>query len=316
MEGRSDVLSSDIRTSIVIRMSSRSKEASRAAASGQRGEVRVDGVRIVYETWGEGPALVCCHAFAVDRTMWDLQRARFSESHRLITFDQRGCGESDHPAVEPGKPDPYTIDTFADDLRGILDDLGIERASVLGLSMGAATALRFAIRWPERVERLVLASAMASRLPDEIIERAQKVVQVLEADGLAEAYRMYFGGPLFDGIADRGEGAVDLERLARNATPDGFVGCFRVTIDRPSVVDGLHRITAPTLVLVGANDVHYLQDAELMSRAIPEARKVILDGVGHAMSAEAPEVFADEVLGFLSSPGPGVPKSLARPPSI
>lgn len=285
-------------------MSSSFADASRTPGTGQVGEVRVGGVRIVYEASGEGPALVCCHAFAVDRTMWDLQRARFARSHRVITFDQRGCGESDHPAVEPGKPDPYTIDTFAEDLRGVLDDLRIERASILGLSMGAATALRFATRWPDRVHRLVLASAMASRLPDEIIARAQKVVRVLDADGLAEAYRLYFGGPLFDGLAERGEGAVDLERMARNATPDGFRGCFRVTIDRPSVVEDLHRITAPTLVLVGANDVHYLEDAELMSKTIPDARKVILDGVGHAMNAEAPDAFADEVLGFLSSSRP------------
>jgi pimeloyl-ACP methyl ester carboxylesterase len=66
----------------------------------------------------------------------------------------------------------------------------------------------------------------------------------------------------------------------------------------------LHRITAPSLVLVGANDIHYLEEAELMSGEIPHARKVILDGVGHAMSAEAPELFADEVLGFISSPDP------------
>jgi pimeloyl-ACP methyl ester carboxylesterase len=268
------------------------------------GETDVDGVRIVYETLGDGPPLVCCHAFAVDRTMWNLQRDRFSESHRLITFDQRGSGQSDHPSCVAGEPDPYTIDTFANDLRGVLDHLGIEKARILGLSMGAATALRFATRWPERVDRLVLTSAMASRLPDEIIERAQKVLRILEAEGVAEAYRLYFGGPLFDGLGEHGAAGIDLEGIARNATLDGFRGCFRVTIDRPSVVDQLHRITAPSLVLVGANDIHYLEEAELMSGEIPHARKVILDGVGHAMSAEAPELFADEVLGFISSPDP------------
>jgi len=265
-----------------------------------RGEARVDGVRIAYETRGSGPALVCCHAFAVDRSMWDVQHAPFSRSHRLITFDQRGSGESEHPVATEGVPDPYTVDTFAEDLRGVLDDLGIERARILGFSMGAATALRFATLWPQRVERLVLASAMASRLPDEIIERAQKVLDVLERDGMQQAYRFYFGGPLFDGLAESDGPGMDLDRIARGATPRGFRGCFGVTINRPSMVSDLHRIVAPTLILVGGNDVHYLEDAELMARRIPDARKVVLDGLGHAMSREAPQVFADEVLGFLS----------------
>lgn len=269
-------------------------------AAGEHAEIRIGGVRIAYETCGSGPPLVCCHAFAVDRTMWNLQRARFAESHQLITFDQRGCGESDHPALEPGKPDPYTIDRFADDLRGVLDALGIQRARILGLSMGAATALRFAILWPERVEKLILASAMASRLPEEIIQRAQKIIQVLEKDGVGQAYRVYFGGPLFSGLAERRDGGIDLERMARHATPEGFRGCFRVTIGRPSVVDNLHRITAPTLILVGEKDIHYLDDAELMADRIPNARREIMHGTGHAMSVEAPELFADEVLRFLT----------------
>ena len=68
------------------------------------------------------------------------------------------------------------------------------------------------------------------------------------------------------------------------------------------LVDDLHRITAPTLILVGENDVHYLSDAELMADTIPDARREILRGVGHAMSVEAPELFADQVLRFLTAP--------------
>jgi pimeloyl-ACP methyl ester carboxylesterase len=136
-------------------------------------------MRIVHESWGAGPALVCCHAFAVDRKMWEPQILRFSQTHRLVTFDQRGSGESDHPVPVAGEADPYNIDAFADDLRGVLDDLGIPRARILGLSMGGATALRFAARWPERVEGLVLASTMASRLPEAFIERAKVVERVL-----------------------------------------------------------------------------------------------------------------------------------------
>jgi len=268
--------------------------------AGVRGDADAGGVRIAYEHWGRGPALVCCHAFAVDRSMWASQRASFAAGHRLVTFDQRGSGDSDHPVPRAGEPDPYTIDTFAEDLRVVLDDLGIETARILGLSMGAATALRFATRWPERVERLVLASAMASRLPEEIIERARAVEQVLARDGLQAAYRFYFGGSLFKGVAEQDGPNSPFEGLAAKATPHGFSGCYRVTIDRPSMVEELHRIQAPTLILVGERDVHYLDDAELMARRIPRATKVVVPGVGHAMSIEAPDAFADEVTRFLT----------------
>lgn len=263
---------------------------------------RADGVRIAYDSMGAGPPLVLCHAFAVDRTMWDLHRARFAEHHRLLRFDQRGSGESDHPNDAPRDDDPYTLDGFADDLRAVLDDAGVERASVLGFSMGAATALRFAIRWPERVDRLVLASAMASRLPQAIIDRARKVERVLDEDGLEAAYQFYFGGALFEGIPDSGKLGPELSGALGRATPHGFRGCYRVTIDRPSMAGELNRITAPTLVLVGEYDVHYLEEAELMAERIVEAERVVVSGVGHAMSVEAPERFGDEVLRFLGAP--------------
>jgi pimeloyl-ACP methyl ester carboxylesterase len=262
-------------------------------------EVQIDGVRIAYESMGQGPALICCHAFAADRTMWRPQIERFSQSHRLITFDQRGSGASDHPSHVEGEADPYTIDTFADDVRAILDDLEIERARVLGLSMGAASAMRFAIRWPERVEKLVLASSMASRLPEKIIERSKAVLDVLEREGLEETYRFYFSGPLFRGVNQGGELPSMLATFAARATPQGFKGCYRVTIDRPSMADELHRITAPTLILVGEHDAHYLDEADLMKQRIPKAEKVVVPGVGHAMSTEAPDLFSDEVLRFL-----------------
>jgi pimeloyl-ACP methyl ester carboxylesterase len=233
--------------------------------------------------------------------MWQPQLARFARTHRVVTFDQRGSGESDHPVPIVGEPDPYTIDTFAEDLRGVLDDLDIPRARILGLSMGGATALRFATRWPERVEGLVLASTMASRLPDEIIERAKRVEQVLARDGLREAYRFYFGGPLFEQVPRDGRSDAMFEMLAAGATPHGFLGSYAVTIDRPSMIEELDRIHAPTLILVGERDTPYLEEAEAMARRIPRARKVIMEGLGHAMNVEAPEEFANEVTRFLAS---------------
>ena len=271
------------------------------AAESVRGYAQVSGVRIVHESRGAGPALVCCHAFAVDRIMWQPQLARFAWTHQVVTFDQRGSGESDHPVPVAGDPNPYTIDTFAEDLRGVLDALAIPRARILGLSMGGATALRFATRWPERVDGLILASTMASRLPEEIIERSKLVEQVLARDGLREAFRFYFGGPLFEQVPRDSRAEAMAEMWAARATPHGFLGSYAVTIDRPSMIEDLDRIQAPTLILVGERDTLYRDEAETMARRIPSARKVIMKGLGHAMSVEDPEAFADEVTRFLAS---------------
>lgn len=265
----------------------------------QQYETRVNGVSIAYQVSGSGPPLVCCHAMGWDHTLWDNIRGALSKRHTLITLDQRGCGASEHPPLAHGDANPYTVDTFADDLEGVLDELGLQQANILGFSMGAVAALRLATRAPERVERLVLASAMASRLPEPIIERARKVAQMVETDGLAQTYRFYFSGPLFEGVPRTPAFNQQLDACVRWATPHGFLGCFGVTIDRPSMADDLHEISAPTLILVGERDVHYLDEAELMATRIPRAEKVIVPEVGHAMSYQAPALFVDKVLSFL-----------------
>jgi 3-oxoadipate enol-lactonase len=278
------------------------KDEEVAAGKSVRGTVEVGGVRIVYESQGRGPALVCCHGFCVNRMIWQLQIEALARAHRVITFDQRGHGESDHPLPAVGGADPYTLDAFAEDLGGVLDDLGIHRARILGHSMGGATALRFATRWPERVEALILASTMASRLPREMIERAKEVERVLAREGVEAAVRFYFEGPLLEGVPRGSQFEAFVEWVAASATPHGFLGGYRVAIDRPSMMGDLDRVRAPTLILVGERDKHYLGEAEAMARRIPGARKVIMKGVGHSLlSAEAPAALSEEAVRFLAS---------------
>ena len=260
----------------------------------------VDGVRIAYQVSGQGPALVFCHAMANDHRMYDEHRDLFSESNTLITFDQRGSGYSDHPPFEEGPNSFYTVEKFGDDLKAVLDHLGIKRASILGFSMGAVAALSFSTRWPDRIERLVLASAMASRLPQPLIDRARLVEQMLDDKGLQQTYDFYFSGALFDGILDRGKFHEIIALFRAKATPQGFKGCFRVTIDRPSLIDALSLIQSPTLILVGENDTHYLAEAELLEKTISNAKRVVMAGVGHPMCAQDPKAFEAEVMAFIS----------------
>jgi len=257
-------------------------------------------VRIAYQTSGEGPPLVCCHAMGWDHTLWDNHRDLFSMNHQLITFDQRGCGDSDHPPFFEGDESHYSVDTFAEDLRAVLDDLKIDKAQIIGYSMGAVSALRFSTKWPERVDRLVLISAMASRLPEEIIKRARVIEGMLEQEGLRRTYEFYFSGPLFEGESKKKEFKENMARVIEKATPHGFQGCFRVTIDRPSMVNDLKKIQAPTLVLVGERDAYYVIEADLLVAKIPEAKKFVVKNSGHALTIQSPSIFEREVLKFLA----------------
>ena len=264
-----------------------------------------DGVRIAYQVSGEGPALVFCHAMACDHSMYDQHRDLFSESHTFITFDQRGSGSSDHPPFKEGLNSLYTVEKFGEDLKAVLNQLGIERAGILGFSMGAVAALSFSTGWPHRVERLILVSAMASRLPQPIIDRARLVEKMLDTRGVNETYDFYFSGALFDGLSERDETQQQIRRSREKATSHGFKGCFRVTIDRPSLVERLGDILCPTLILVGEHDTHYLAEAELLENAISNAKRVVMPGVGHPMAAQDPKAFEAEIMAFISQARPG-----------
>lgn len=258
-----------------------------------------DGVNIAYQVSGQGPALVCCHAMGSDHRMYDAHRGAFSEQYTLITFDQRGAGDSDHPPFSEGPDSFYTADKFGSDLQSVLDTLGIARARVLGYSMGAVAALVLATRHPDRVERLALVSAMASRLPQPIIDRARLVEAMLDQEGIAKTYDFYYSGSLFAGLmADR-----EFRRLVAQgrdkATYDGFKGCFRVTIDRPSLVGRLARIACPTLVLVGADDTHYIDESKLLAQEIENAERLVMPAVGHPLAFQDPRAFEHAVLSFM-----------------
>ena len=254
------------------------------------------GIKIAYRVSGQGSPLICGHAMGWDQSLWEEHRAELSKRHTFITFDQRGSGDSDHPDTAQA----YTSASFADDLRAVLDHLDIERANVLGYSMGAIAALNFAISTPERVTKLILVSAMASRLPDEIIARAKQVEKIVQQEGLVKAYEFYFSGPMFESTLKQQEIATKIHDVIAKATPHGFLGCFRVTINRSSVVDQLKLISAPTLVLVGERDRHYLAEAELLASTVADAKKVVVANAGHALTVQNKAAFEALVLDFLA----------------
>ncbi|RMI01029.1 MAG: alpha/beta fold hydrolase, partial [Calditrichaeota bacterium] len=143
----------------------------------------VNGLRLYYEIHGEGPWLVLIEGLGVATWLWEKQIPEFSRHFRVLAYDNRGTGKSDKP------PGPYTVGEMAEDLAGLMEVLQIPRAHVLGISLGGYIAQEFALRYPERVDRLVLV-ATGHGGPDQVPIPPETVQQILEpGDGSRESVR-------------------------------------------------------------------------------------------------------------------------------
>ena len=263
-------------------------------------KAKVNGIEIAYEVYGEGFPLVLAHGYTASKEMWDSQTGPFSERYRVVVYDVRGHGESEAPPVDdPG----YTIDTLVADQKALMAHLGIEQAFVGGLSLGGMIAMRFALTHPSAVRALLLCDTSpgmdttgqwaANRLLMEGIVRSQGVGAVMRG--------LYAQRAAAEGLnrSNLPAGVVaHVQRLER-MTPDGFLGVARAAGEATSVLDRLHEISAPTLIITGKGDF-FRGASEEMAKRLPGARFVVIDGASHGTCLWQPETFTATVLDFLA----------------
>lgn len=256
-------------------------------------EIDANGTRLYVETTGSGAPLVFVHGFSLDTRMWDDQWEPFAERFRVIRYDLRGFGRSAQPT------DQYY--RHADDLAGLLDALEIERAHVVGLSLGGAVTLDFALAHPGRAHSIVLVDAVLPGFStpdlDEAIRAVWGPARTLPLDAVKE---LWLGSPLFAGaMAD----PVVAERVRRMVTE--FSGYGWVARDpgrwvEPLASGRLGEIQAPALAIVGEGDLPgFHAIAERIAAEVPGARKAILPGCGHLPNMEAPHAFNAALAEFL-----------------
>ena len=155
-------------------------------------KVLIDGVTIYYESHGEGFPLVLCHEFAGDYRSWEDQVRFFSRRYRVITYNARGYPPSD----VPDDPDAYSQERSVEDLKGLLEQLGIESVHIGGLSMGGSVALHFGIKYPKLARSLIVAGAGTGSVdPDAFRRNANRLAQQMEAQGM-QAMSDYAKGPV------------------------------------------------------------------------------------------------------------------------
>jgi pimeloyl-ACP methyl ester carboxylesterase len=249
---------------------------------------------------GDGPPIVFCHEFAGDYRSWQPQVAAFSTSYRCITYSQRGYPPSDVPE----DLDAYTQELLVEDLRGLLDHLRIERAHIVGLSMGGNVALNFAVTHPDRCLTTVVAGCGAGTVGREQFERdTDQVVEYLQTHGMAAFATMYAEGAARTTFKRKDPAGWERFRrqLAEHSATGSALAMAGVIRRRPTIyalAERLNQLTVPTLLVVGDEDEPCIEPGIFMKRAIASSGLVILPQSGHTINLEEPQRFNQAVGDF------------------
>lgn len=254
-----------------------------------------DGTRLFYETTGEGTPIILVHEFAGDHRSYEAQVRHLSRRYRCITFNARGYPPSDVPA----DPVAYSQDRAREDIRSVLDGLRIERAHVVGISMGGFAVLHFGFAHSGRARSLVVAGCGYGAEPDkraQFAAEAEASAARFEALGMAAAAPAYALGPTrvqFRNKDPRGWQEF-ASQLAEHSTQGAALTMRGVQARRPSLFDltaQMATLLVPTLVMTGDEDWPCLEPALLMKRTIPAADLVVMPGTGHTLNLEEPDAF-------------------------
>ena len=262
------------------------------------------GVELWYELSGSGPHLVQIGGAVSAHEGYALVAGAMAERFTVIDYDHRGYGLSDRPKQR------YTMDTWADDLAALLEAIGIERTHVHGGSMGGFVAVRFAARYAEKVDRLVVSGALArcDRMARTQLELWKAIAVAYGTDSVELALELStkaYSRAWLDGRFGPDELRETREVVARNVEVDVFCEACDAMI-ATDVVELLPRVSAPTLVLCGEEDaltpLRCGPDGagmDVIAERIPGARLHVFAGCGHANMAERTEESIQVIVDFL-----------------
>lgn len=257
----------------------------------------INGLEIAYTDQGAGTPVVFIHGYPLNRTMWEPQVKGLSDKARVIAIDLRGHGESQAPIWLT------TVDIYADDVRGLLDHLGIDKAVIAGFSMGGYVALAFMRRYPERARGLILADTRPQ--PDAPEGKAARFQSALTAQqkGAGAIAEAMIGRLVSQKSLDERPQLVQQARAIMESIPvQGIAGDLMAMAERPDSVEMLSSIRVPTLVVVGEVDaLTPPADSQLMAERIAGAKLVTIPGAAHLSNMEEPDTFNRAVGDFLAS---------------
>lgn len=264
--------------------------------------VEVNGIQICYEIRGEGDPVVLIHGFGVAKEEWIGQFDPLSEHFKVIRFDNRGSGKSDHPE------DSFTMKNLADDLNGLLDKLGIIKANVVGWSLGGMIAEEFAINYPQALDKLVLINTFPYWPGDEngLQMYKQSKLDALEArkidpvkafyDGATPGFSRKFKKLLLEEPKKKIHGLFSAEDLIEKGKTNPItpkdIEHYTQALGKHDTLDRLPKIKNDTLIISGTHDRSTpLSMNQIIHKNIPNSKLLVLEKAGHQSPIErAPEV--------------------------
>lgn len=254
-----------------------------------------DGARVSYEITGDGPVVLLGHSLLCDGRMWDKVVPTLSERFRVINVDFRGHRHSTAPR-------PFSLDDLARDWLAVLDAEQVSRAALCGLSMGGMTALRVALRAPERVAGMALIDSNGAREGRFNRIKYSIMAAMYRRTGYSAVLeravkKLMFGRST---LRQRPELVAELRDMVRGHDREQLTRAIVAVFRRDSVLEQLHRIECPALILVGAEDLATPPDrSEALHAGLKSSSLEVLPRAGHLSAMEQPERVAAAVAGFL-----------------
>ena len=263
-----------------------------------------DGVKLYYDEVGTGTPLVFVHEFADDVRSWAPQVKFFARRYRTVAFNARGYPPSDVPE----DPERYSQAQAADDIAAILDHLRVERAHVVGMSMGGYATLHFGLRYPRRALSLTIGGAGYGSVAADraTFHRDTDHVIAQFEGGMAKVAEFYTRGPTrVQFIRKDPVGWQEFHDRFASGSALGHANTMRgVQRRRPSIFeleDQLAACEIPTLIMTGDEDDPCLEPAIFMKRRMRAAGLIVIPNSGHAINLEEPELFNRALLDFLTA---------------
>lgn len=268
----------------------------------------VKGIKICYEIHGEGEPLILIHGFGAKKEEWIAQIAQLKDHFKVIVMDNRGAGKSDRPN------EPYTMDTFADDIKGVMDFLDLKSANIAGWSLGGMIVQNFALKYPEYVKTLILINTNHKGAGGELYKKMRhEGLDVLLKDpakyfwdSARNSYHMSFRKQMEKDPKKMWHGIWSVEwKIQYNATDPSThedIDNQATALDTHNTLDRLHEVKAPTLLIAASHDrLTPKSSMEEMHEKLPNSKMVVIEKAGHGSPlSRAPEV-NQAIIDFLNN---------------
>jgi pimeloyl-ACP methyl ester carboxylesterase len=256
-----------------------------------------DRTRLYYEEAGSGTPVIFVHEYAGDYRTWEMQMRFFSRAHRCITYSQRGYLPSDVPS----EGTRYSQDIARDDVLAVMDALKVDKAHVVGHSMGAYTALHVGIHAPARCISVVAAGCGWGSSPDvkkreEMKALAAETGKMFAEEGIASAAAKYADAPMRQAQKNKDpRGYAEFARMLAEHSAEGHAQTmFNLQLKRPTLWEMeavLKKFSVPLLIIVGDEDEPCIDGSVYLKRIMPTAGLLVMPRCGHNVPTEEPSAF-------------------------